>query len=191
MKALIISGSPKREGLCFDLSAAIKQGYIDGGCETETVYLDSIERCHVCSGGWGTCRSENKCAFGSDGFDEAHSKIKEADVYCFVTPVYWQECSEPLKAFIDRLRRCEFGTKGALAGKRALLAASAGGSGNGIIACLDQLSRFASHTNMRVFDLIGQNRWNASYKQKAAYEAAKAQAETEAERARAEQSGSQ
>jgi multimeric flavodoxin WrbA len=106
--------------------------------------------------------------------------VRESDLICIVSPVYWQDISEHLKAFLDRLRRCEnpfYDNEGALSGKPTLLIAVPGGSGNGAIACLEQLSRFCGHTKAVVFDAIGVNRWNAEYKRAAAYSAAKSMAQ--------------
>jgi len=75
------------------------------------------------------------------------------------------------------LRRCEFGQSGALFGKQVLLVAVPGGSGNGLLSCLEQLDRFCRHTGAVIFDYIGVNRWNSDYKKTAAYSAAKAMAE--------------
>jgi hypothetical protein len=81
---------------------------------------------------------------------------------------------------MDRLRRCEFATggfDGALKGKQTLLAAVPGGSGNGLLTCLQQMERFCQHTGAVIFDFIGVNRWNRNYKRVAAYEAAKMMAQ--------------
>jgi multimeric flavodoxin WrbA len=139
--------------------------------------MERMERCHVCGDGWGTCRDQHKCAFEYDGFGEAQAQIREADQLCFITPVYWGEMSEGLKCFFDRLRRNEFGQKGILSGKQILLVASAGGTGNGILTCLEQMDRFCRHTGAVTYDLIGVNRWNRDYKKQAAYAAARAMAE--------------
>lgn len=74
--------------------------------------------------------------------------------------------SEAMKGFFDKFRRCEAtrGDEGALAGKPVLLVVSPGGSGNGIINCLEQLERLYHHLHAKIFDYIGVNRWNREYK---------------------------
>jgi multimeric flavodoxin WrbA len=74
-----------------------------------------------------------------------------------VTPVYWGDLSESMKAFCDRLRRCEAtrGTDSPLAGKWFLGVAAAGGSGGGIASCVTQFQRLASHMHLRKFDYLG------------------------------------
>jgi multimeric flavodoxin WrbA len=176
MNYLIISGNPKIDGLCHSLIEEARRGAVDGGAEVEVLTLEKLERCHVCGDGWGTCRETHVCAFGKDGFTEAQEKIRAADNLCFITPVYWGEMAEALKCFFDRFRRCENLMKpnGALANKQVLLVASAGGTGNGILTCLEQMDRFCRHTNAVIFDYIGVNRWNNDYKTSAIKAAAKA-----------------
>jgi multimeric flavodoxin WrbA len=184
MKYLIVTGNPKKDGLCQAVTDEVFRGAKDGGANADILTLEKLERCHVCGGGWGSCREQHRCAFGGDGFDAAQEAVKKADAFCFITPVYWCEMAEALKCFFDRLRRCEAvfiretgEAPGALAGKPVLLAASPGGSGNGAVECLDQMDRFCRHTGAVIFDYISINRWNNDYKKKAAYAAARAMAE--------------
>jgi Multimeric flavodoxin WrbA len=177
MNYLIISGNPKTDGLCHGITEQVKCGAKDGGAHVEVLTVAALERCHVCGNGWGTCREKHHCAFGMDGFDAAQAAVKNADQICLITPVYWHEMAEGLKCFLDRLRRCEFGKTGALSGKQILLVASPGGTGNGMLSCLEQMERFCRHTGANVFDMIGINRWNNDYKGAAAYAAARAMAE--------------
>jgi multimeric flavodoxin WrbA len=177
MDFLIVSGNPKNTGLCHSIIEEAIRGARDGGAETDILTLDKIERCHVCGDGWGSCREEHRCAFGTDGFNAAQERIKKAEALSFITPVYWGEMAEGLKSFFDRLRRCEFGQQGALSGKQILLIASPGGTGNGMLTCLEQMDRFCRHTGAVIFDYIGINRWNRDYKKQAVYGAARALAE--------------
>ena len=186
MKYLIISGNPKKDGLCHAITEAVKKGAEAGSCQVDILSVEKLERCHVCGNGWGSCRGENICAFGNDGFTEAQKAVRAADMVCIITPVYWGEMAESLKCFFDRLRRCEFdtpfskrpqGEKAALSGKQVLLVASPGGSGNGMVSCLEQLERFCRHTGAVIFDFIGINRWNCDYKKEAVFSAARAMAE--------------
>ncbi len=176
MKVMILSGNPKKNGLCESVTEELRQGIAEAGVEWEEIRLSEygIERCHVCGEGWGTCRSTHICAFGEDGFTEVSDRIAAADAVVLVTPVYWGETAETLKSFIDRFRRCQFGSEGALSGKPVLLVASAGGTGNGVLTCLEQMDRFCRHTGAVIFDLIGINRWSADYKRPLARAAAKA-----------------
>jgi multimeric flavodoxin WrbA len=177
MKYLIISGNPKGDGLCFSVMEEALRGAKEGGADAEVLTVEKLERCHVCGDGWGSCREQHSCAFGADGFNATQEAVRAADQFCFITPVYWGEMAEGLKGFFDRLRRCEFGQSGALSGKQILLVASPGGTGNGMLTCLEQMDRFCRHTGAVIFDYIGINRWNNDYKKNAARAAAKAMAE--------------
>ena len=177
MKYLIISGNPKKDGLCHSIINEIIRGASDGGAEAEILATDGIGRCRCCGNGWGSCREHHKCEYGSDDFDKAQETVRSADILCMITPVYWGETAEGLKSFMDRLRRCEFGQSGVLSGKQVLLVASPGGSGNGMLTCLEQMDRFCRHTGAVIFDCIGVNRWNSDYKRQTAYSAARSMAE--------------
>jgi multimeric flavodoxin WrbA len=131
----------------------------------------------MCGDGWGTCIDKHTCSYGGNDYDEAREAVRQADMLCIITPVYWGEVAEGLKSFMDKLRRNEnhyMNKEGILAGKKVLLAANAGGSGNGILSCLTQMERFCHHMGAGIYDFIGVNRWNAEYKKAAAYSAAKA-----------------
>lgn len=174
MKICILSGNPKKNGLCQSVIEAAKLGATEAGAEVDEIRLCdlNLKRCQVCGDGWGTCRSENYCTYGSDGFDEVIGSIQCSDAIIFASPVYWGETSEALKSFIDRLRRCEFSQTGILRNKQALIIASPGGSGNGLLSSFEQLDRFCRHTGAIIFDYIGVNRWNSDYKKLAAKSAA-------------------
>lgn len=175
MKIVIISGNPKTDGLCQSIIAAAKQGAEEGGAVVDEIRLCDyqLSPCRVCGDGWGTCREENYCTYESDGFAEIRERVWAGDALILATPVYWGETSESLKSFLDRLRRCERNQSG-LRDKPVLLIASAGGTGNGLLTCLEQLDRFCRHTGAVIFDYIAINRWNNDYKRTAAFAAAKA-----------------
>ena len=181
MKFAVISGNPKTTGLCRSVTDAAIRGAADAGAEAREIRMAGMTYCRMCGDGWGICRSEHKCAFGDDGFAQAHETVLQADALVIITPVYWVEMSEGLKGFLDRLRRCEpnvglFAGQGKLSGKPALLVASAGGSGKGTLTTLTQFERFCDHTGIVIFDFISVNRWNGDYKREAAYSAAYAMA---------------
>jgi multimeric flavodoxin WrbA len=170
MKICIVSGNPKKDGLCQSIIEACKTGAAEGQAEIDEIRLCDFKllRCQVCENGWGTCRKENTCKFGKDGFDEIRARIESSDAVVFATPVYFGEPTEAFKGFIDRLRRCEFNNEKTLCNKQVLMIASAGGSGNGLLTCLEMMDRFCRRTGAIIFDYIGVNRWNSDYKRQAA-----------------------
>jgi multimeric flavodoxin WrbA len=174
MQIAILSGNPKKDGLCQSIIEAAKAGAIEGGAEVDEIRLCDLEigRCQVCGEGWGPCRNENICIYGSDGFDEVKERIRKSDAIIMASPVYWGETTEAFKSFIDRLRRCEFNGTEVLRDKQILMIAVPGGSGNGLLSALEQMDRFCRHTGAIIFDYIGVNRWNNDYKKTAAKAAA-------------------
>jgi|CZCB01.1.fsa_nt_gi multimeric flavodoxin WrbA len=176
MRICVLSGNPKKDGLCQSVIEAAKEGAEAGGAAVAEIRLKdfNLQRCWVCGSGWGACRDENYCTYGSDGFDEIREQIQNADALVIATPVYWGETTEILKSFLDRLRRCDFNGDKVLRNKQVLLIASAGGSGNGLLTCLEQLERFCRHTGAVIFDYFAVNRWNSDYKKTAVKSAAAA-----------------
>lgn len=170
MKIIILSGNPKKDGLCQSMIDAVHQGAAEAGALVEEIRISDMPliRCQVCGNGWGTCAAENRCSFGSDGFDALQAELQTGDAFVLATPVYWGEMAEALKCFLDRLRRCERGREGILAGKQVILLATPGGSGGGQLTCLEQLDRFSHHVGLIIFDYLGANRWTHDYKQEAA-----------------------
>jgi len=186
MKLLIISGTPKKDGVCHSLVTAANESAAELGAQVEIIRLADYRLlpCRMCSDGWGICRSEHRCVYGDeDGFGPLMEKFATADAFVFITPVYWGDMSEAMKNFLDRLRRCQASKRwdaekavpSFLADKPSILVASAGGSGNGILHTLSEMERAVSQMDgdnlpkdiKGICDLIGVNRWNQEYKREA------------------------
>ena len=179
MKILVFSSSPNTNGLTAACAQAALAGIQAAGCQTEHIRLNDLRigACSACGDGWGTCRPDHLCEV-LDDFQKLHDRTLQADAYVFVTPVYWGDLSKSMKAFTDRLRRCEAtrGQDSGFANKPVLMVAAAGGSGNGMITCLASLERWIQHVNARKWDFIPVNRWNREYKLSTIQAAAKAMA---------------
>ena len=162
MDVVILSSSPNTDGLTAACAAAVAVGLKKAGVGfTEVRLTDAdIGVCQQCDNGWGTCRNENFCKV-EDGFQPLHQRVIKADALAIVTPVYFGEFSESMKAFIDRLRRCEAKKpdRNPLGGRWLLGVAAAGGGGGGTVSCMEQIERFVAHVGMKRFDLIGITRW--------------------------------
>jgi len=167
MNILVISASPNRDGLTSACAMAAIAGLRAGGAQADEVRLNDLKvgMCHACDNGWGTCRQQSECQV-EDDFQALHARATQADALVLVTPVYWGEMSEAMKAFTDRLRRCEAPRKpeSLLAGKPVMAIAAAGGSGNGMITCLLSMERWIDQVRARKFDLLPVNRWSRPYK---------------------------
>lgn len=176
MKVLALHGSPNEGGLTESLAQAALEGAAEAGADTELIRLTDhdIAHCRQCDNGWGKCREQGVCVI-EDDFEDVRSKLREADAWVLVTPVYFGDLSESVRAFTDRLRRCNTGAKGeGLAEKPVLGVAAAGGSGRGIATCVVSLDRLFSHLNAETADLITVTRRSADYKRQACRAAAKA-----------------
>ena len=186
MKILIVSGTPKTDGLCHSLVEAAAETAVGLGVEADIIRLGEtdLSKCKMCGDGWGICFSEHRCVFGDkDGFNNLQLKVKEADAYVYISPVYWGDISEEMKIFIDKLRRCQATKQWDSSedevsfhkGKPSILVASAGGGGGGILPTFEALERAVDHMGGErwsrqkagVFDYIAVNRWNQDYKREA------------------------
>ncbi|MFC1996331.1 flavodoxin family protein [Chloroflexota bacterium] len=167
MRVLIFSSSPNTDGLTAACATAALEGVQQAGGVAEEIRINdlNIKSCEACDDGWGTCRDDHLCNV-LDDFQALHERTLKADAYVFVTPVYWGDLSESMKAFTDRLRRCEAprGDESGLCQKPVIMVAAAGGSGNGMITCLASLERWIQHVRARKSDFIPVNRWNREYK---------------------------
>jgi multimeric flavodoxin WrbA len=176
MNVLVISSSPNSDGLTAACAAVAVEGVRLAGGHAEEVRLNDLQigLCQACDNGWGACLEDHRCQT-EDDFQALHARVRQADAYVIVTPVYWGEMSESAKAFTDRLRRCEAtrGSESDLFDKPVIAVAAAGGSGRGMITCLLSMERWIEHVRARVFDLIPVNRWSREYKLAAIREAAR------------------
>jgi multimeric flavodoxin WrbA len=177
MNVLVFSASPNKDGLTAACAAAAVKGAVFAGGQAVEVRLNDLQigKCQACDDGWGTCREEHTCKL-QDDFQGLQERVRQADAYVLVTPVYWGEMSESSKAFTDRLRRCEAtrNEESGLFNKPVIAVAAAGGSGNGMITCLASMERWIEHVRARKFDLIPVNRWSREYKLEAIRAAAQA-----------------
>ncbi|MBN2420301.1 MAG: flavodoxin family protein [Deltaproteobacteria bacterium] len=180
MKTLVVSGSRNPEGRTAMLINALCRGIESSKGKTEVIYLPQmdIKLCRQCNmDGWGTCRDKDRCIIDDD-FPIVLKKINNADVTVFVTPVYFGDLSESMKAFLDRLRRVKsrIPRKPANPGKPmagpfnndtgpiAMGLCYAGGSGNGTTTCCMNLERILMFCGFDVVDMLPARRENLDNK---------------------------
>jgi multimeric flavodoxin WrbA len=164
MKILVIWSSPNHDGLIAAAKNEVLAGIRESGAEAEEVCINDLhlEHCRSCGNSWGWCREKGKCII-DDEFQPLYDKILAADKVAWVTAVYFGDLTEQMKAFTDRLRRCEFAHNHSLTGKRNLLVAVAGGSGNGTLSCLQNFENTIRHMGMTAFDRLPLTRFNREY----------------------------
>ncbi len=177
-KVAVVWSSPNREGLTASAKDRIVCGMRDSGAEILEIHLNQkkLEHCRACGNGWGTCRQKGSCVIPDD-FEEIYETLRNADGIVWISAVYWSDMTECMKAFFDRLRRCDAVKNHDLAEKRCVLVACAGGTGRGTLECLTQLERGLTHMGMRAYDRIPVVRYNRDYILPALYEAGKIYAE--------------
>lgn len=161
---LVIWASPNNDGLTASAKDMFVSGIQKTAAEVDVVNLNMhhIEHCHVCIDGWGACRSAGKCVIPDD-FQSIYKKMTEASGIAIITPVYWHDLAEPLKAFLDRVRRCETKHNHDLREKPCVLIACAGGSGRGVTQCLCKLEEILSHMEMNTMDRLPIVQFNRAY----------------------------
>jgi multimeric flavodoxin WrbA len=168
MKLVAILGSRNPQGQTARAADALLQGALDAGWEVSRAFLPvlQIERCRQCEeNGWGICRSEGQCVI-EDDFAALVDQIGEGDAVAFVTPVYFGDLSESMRAFTDRLRRIarhEVGRDG-ITDKRAIGVCVAGGGGGGGPTCTVSLERVLRTCGFDVVDLVPARRQNLDLK---------------------------
>lgn len=164
MKIAVVWSSPNVDGLTASAKNQMIGGMKNSGVEIDEIHLNRIkmEHCRACGNGWGTCRSEGECVL-QDDFSDVYHRLAEADGIVFVSAVYWSNLTECMKAFVDRLRRCEATHNHFLADKRCVLVACAGGTGRGTLECLQQMELALTHMGMRTYDRIPVVRYNKDY----------------------------
>ncbi|HHX28126.1 MAG TPA: flavodoxin family protein [Firmicutes bacterium] len=178
-RIMVLTGSPNKDGLTAACGNAAAAGIAGAGLEVNRVDLNALKiaRCSACGTGYGPCRTEHRCQV-EDDFQDVHKRILECEGFVLVTPVYWGDMSESVKAFVDRLRRNEASKRdeSGLKGKPCIGVAAAGGSGNGTITCLLNMQQFLNHVRADIFDLITITRKSRDYKLNAVRCAAEAMA---------------
>ena len=164
MKIAVLWSSPNTDGLTAAAKNRLISGIQSAGAEAVEIHLNRkhIEHCRACGSGWGSCAGKGVCAL-KDDFSAIYDTLTEADGIVLVSAVYWSGMTECMKAFIDRLRRCEAAGRHALRDKRCIIAACAGGTGRGTLECLQDMEMALTHMGMRAYDRISLVRYNSDY----------------------------
>lgn len=163
MSVLVMWASPNREGLTSQSAKAAICGLQEAGKDYRTVCLNdhTIERCRICGSGKGIC-AKGKCVIPDD-FTKIYEMLREAEAVIFITPVYWHGMSEAFQAFLSRVRRSDPLVNHYLEGKKHILVAAAGKSGNGALRTLAELEYMMNQMKMQMRDAIPVTQLNKSY----------------------------
>ncbi|MBP3510167.1 flavodoxin family protein [Oscillibacter sp.] len=103
MKALVLMGSPRKNGNTAALLKPFCEELENGGAEVETVWLYDRDirpcvACRSCQRDW----SVFGCAQQND-VQEIFDKVLTCDLLVLATPIYAWYCTPPMKALLDRL----------------------------------------------------------------------------------------
>ncbi|WP_066685790.1 flavodoxin family protein [Christensenella intestinihominis] len=164
MSTVILMGSPRVNGLSAKCAKELQKGFEQAGQDAKTInlYEKEIDLCDACGEGWGLC-PQGKC-IKKDDFMEVYRDIKRADILAVVSPVYWHDASEKMKSLLDRIRRCDLREGNHwLKGKKGIILAVAGGTGNGIIRCLEHLAYTLSLLEVEVKERLPITRYSQKY----------------------------
>ena len=150
MKALLINGSPHKEGCTFTALSEIANTLKKNGIDSEIFHVGTkpIANCIAC----GKCRETGKCVFDTDGVNEIGARLNEFDAIVLGSPVYYAGPSGQLCSFCDRLF---FSNSKKMAGKLAAAVVSC--RRGGATASFDRLNKYFTITNMQI---VGSQYWN-------------------------------
>ena len=172
MQILMLSGSRNRKGRTARAMEAIGKGVRKAGGNTESIFLTelAIERCRQCNkDGYGICIHKQKCII-KDDFESVVNKVKAADVVVFVSPVYFLDLSESIRAFLERLRRTvpdsarSIPFSNHVGGTPAIGVCLAGKNGGGAPNCCVILEKIIKECGFDVVDMIPLRRQNLEFK---------------------------
>ncbi len=149
MKALLINGSPHKEGCTFtalnEIANTLKQEHIEA--EIFHIGVKPIPGCIAC----GKCRETGKCIFDDD-VNKLGARLDEFDAIVLGSPVYYAGPSGQMCSFCDRLF---FSNSHKMAGKLAAAVVSC--RRGGATSSFDRLNKYFTIVNMQV---VGSQYWN-------------------------------
>jgi len=176
MKVLVVMSSAVPGDAVAVCGNAARQGIIDGRSPARLINVNEyqIQRCAICNGGWGVCRTEHRCSL-DDSFSELQKMFAEAEGFAWITPTVFGEPSEAMKALFDRLRRCESTKSGekksVLSGKPVVGIAVASDGSEDPLDCLAQMRRWSTQLGSDLFDAIALTKRTEEYQLETVHDA--------------------
>jgi len=149
MTVLIINGSTHEKGSTYTALSEVARGLNESGIDTEIVWIgkDAVRPCVAC----GSCRQNQRCAFGEDGINALIDKLVAAEGLVIGSPVYFAGINGALKSTLDRVF---FAGSGLYALKPAGCIVSARRAGT--TSALEQVQKYPNHAQML---LVGSFYW--------------------------------
>ena len=100
MKAILINGSPHKNGCTFTALNEVAKTLEKNGIDAEIIHIgqENIRGCIAC----GTCKKNGYCIF-DDSVNKVAKKFEEADGIIVGSPVYYASANGTILSFLDRL----------------------------------------------------------------------------------------
>jgi multimeric flavodoxin WrbA len=140
-QALVILGSPRKNGNSALLAEQISKGARSTGVKVETIFLQglTIAPCKSCY----ACQKHNSkgCAI-KDDMQSIYLKLIKAEAWVIASPVYWFTMSAQIKIFMDRCFGLPAYAKNPFLGKRIAIAMSYGDTDPFSSGCVNALRTF-------------------------------------------------
>jgi multimeric flavodoxin WrbA len=101
MKALLINGSPKKEGNTFVALSEVAKELENNGVETKIISIGAkpVQGCTACN----KCDELGRCVFSDELYNTVREELKTADALVIGTPVYFAGANGSLCALLDRV----------------------------------------------------------------------------------------
>lgn len=154
--ALVILGSPRRNGNSAALAARIARAAESVGAHVETISLQDLDisPCRGCD----TCKEPGStgCAIDDD-MQEIYPKLIGADAWVIASPVYWFTMSAQTKIFMDRSYGLTAYAENPFAGKRIAIAMSYGDADAVRSGCVNAIRTFQDafrYTGSKVVGMV-------------------------------------
>lgn len=149
-KAVIILGSPRKNGNSGTLAKRAIAGMLSVGGSYEAFYLNglNISPCQACE----YCRRNDteQCAI-KDDMSLIYSKIKEADALLLASPIYMFSVSAQLKLFMDRC----YAIPRSLEGKRVGILLTYGDVDEYASGAINAINTLKDEYNYKQAEIIG------------------------------------
>ena len=100
MKALLVNGSPHKEGCTYTALAEVGNALNQSGIDTDVFWIGSkpLSGCIACK----SCIQKNRCVF-DDAVNDFLELAGDYDGFIFGTPVHWAGASGAITSFLDRV----------------------------------------------------------------------------------------
>lgn len=151
MKVAIFTGSPRKNGNTAALAQLLANELKPMKVETHIydLYAHEIKPCSDCR----KCKeSEDLVCIRQDGMIQLYSKLEEADVLIFGSPIYWFSMSAQTKLLIDRFRPYFINKR--LKGKKGALLLPAGSGPMDCDLTIEQFKRIFKALGIKYLDAI-------------------------------------